>query len=82
MDAFVDPYSLGYGGGDDCFFASEDEAVKTWRSGGYQSGVNWEPGDLYRVDFNRNAMLDCKVDLEALARELGVLADYEAIMEV
>lgn len=57
----------------------ESQALGIWRSAGYQSGVNWEAGDLYRMDFIRGIMMDVRVDLESLAREIGVLQPAESI---
>jgi hypothetical protein len=61
--------------------APQYEALRKWRSAGYQSGENWEPGDIYHVDYSRNAMLEVKIDLESFARKLGVIADWETITE-
>ncbi len=38
-----------------------------------------ELGDFYLLDLNRNAIKATHLDLEAYARELGVLAPYEAL---
>jgi len=38
-------------------------------------------GDYYIIDFRMNAVLHHDVDPEALGRELGVLRDYEMVVE-
>ena len=38
-------------------------------------------GDYYVQDVRRNLALQTFVDVEALARELGVLAQYESVRE-
>lgn len=36
-------------------------------------------GDYFRIDLNKNAVVDHDVNLENLGRELGVLRPYEAL---
>lgn len=38
-------------------------------------------GEYYRVDTNRNVLIEERVALEKLGRELGVLAPYERLAE-
>jgi hypothetical protein len=38
-------------------------------------------GTFYQVDLRRNFVIRKDLDLAALGRELGVLADYEALVE-
>jgi hypothetical protein len=59
--------------------AAEFEAVRRWRVSGSSGPWTWEPGNYYRVDYKRNALLDGNVDLELLARELGVLKPWESM---
>jgi hypothetical protein len=54
------------------------EAVRQTRPG---TRAERELGRFYIVDFNRNAVLDMHVDLESLARELGALKPWEALVE-
>jgi hypothetical protein len=57
--------------------AHNDEKVKALR------GDRWrhELGDYYRIDLRVNGIIDKHVDLEALGRELKVLAPYERAEE-
>ena len=41
----------------------------------------YDLGDYYIVDIRRNLLDDVRVDPETLARELGVLQDYEEVVE-
>ncbi len=36
-------------------------------------------GDYYVVDFQRNAVMQMHVDVEAMARQLGVLKEWEQV---
>jgi hypothetical protein len=38
-------------------------------------------GEYYRVDISRNVLIEERVALEKLGRELGVLAPYERLAE-
>ena len=58
----------------------QEEMLKTWRSGGVDWKA-WEAGDLYLINIRLNALIDPCVDLEQLARNLGVLKQWEAIKE-
>jgi len=40
-----------------------------------------ELGDFYIVEYRRNFVADTRVDPEDLGRELGVLRDYETVIE-
>ncbi len=55
----------------------ELEALKITR------GNQWRPelGDYYVVDLNRNSIIRKDVDPEKIARELGVLRDWEEVRE-
>lgn len=54
----------------------EGEVVKKTRPG---SRLEQDVGEYYGVDTGRNFVSRKHVDLEALGRELGVLADWEAL---
>lgn len=56
---------------------ADDEQLKKYRGGRWQSDL----GDWYRLDFNRNRIMERHVDPEALGRKLGVLRDYERLVE-
>lgn len=56
----------------------EDEMVRATRGDGR---ARQELGDYYRINFNRNLLLEKQVDLEEVGRELGVLAAYERLEE-
>jgi len=53
----------------------DDEMVKATR------GDRWrgELGEFYRIDVNRNAIVEKDVDLEALGREMKALQRYERL---
>jgi hypothetical protein len=53
------------------------EVLKTARSTNVASSVGWH----YIVDTDNNWISSQRVDPEALARELGVLQDYETVVE-
>ena len=57
--------------------AKEEEMVKTLR------GDRWlhDLGRYYRLDLNRNVIMEKHVDLEETGRQLGVLAKYERVEE-
>jgi hypothetical protein len=56
--------------------AKEDEMLRRCRS----DSRGWhELGDFYVVDVSRNCITDKQVDLEALAREMDVLAKWEQV---
>ncbi|MEX2175885.1 MAG: hypothetical protein WD872_16100 [Pirellulaceae bacterium] len=61
--------------------APQSEMLKAWRRSGAENYATYEPGDLYHLDFSRNLMLHVNVDLEAMARDLGALAEWETITE-
>lgn len=46
----------------------------------YRGGLWWRDlGDYYILDLSHNNILEGHVDIELIARELGVLKDYEKI---
>ena len=51
--------------------------LKTARSSNVASSVGWH----YTVDFNRNSITGQRVNPEALGRKLGVLAEWEHVVE-
>ncbi len=57
--------------------AKDEEMVKRLR------GEKWEHemGRYFKVDFNRNFVLEKHVDLEATAKELGVIKPWEKMAE-
>ena len=55
---------------------ADDEMVKKSRGAGA-----YALGDYYRIDVAKNFVVEKHVDPEALARRLGVLADYEALQD-
>jgi hypothetical protein len=57
--------------------SAEGEKLKTNRSQRWYSDL----GSYYIVDENRNAVVSAHHDLEALGRELGVLAPWEIIAD-
>ena len=59
--------------------ATSNQAVRKWRTAGSQNGESWDRGDYYRIDYQRNAMLALNVNLEQLARSIGVLESYEEV---
>ena len=61
--------------------AKDLQQLKVWRSFGHHGGESWQPGDFCHVDHELNAMLECRVDLEAFARELGVLRESECLLD-
>jgi hypothetical protein len=56
--------------------AKENEALRTSRQNSRAQSI---VGNYYIVDLNRNAVTASQIDLEALARELGVIMDYECV---
>ena len=54
-----------------------NEALRAWRS----SSQEYSIGDLYRLDFAANAVLDVNVDLDPFAREVGALQPWEEISQ-
>jgi hypothetical protein len=38
-------------------------------------------GEYYRIDFNRNFLVEPHVDLESLGKKLGVMHEWEALKE-
>lgn len=58
--------------------AAEEEIVRKSRRAYSAGHVLVDQGDFVRVDVGRNCVIDA-VDLEALGRELGVLAGYEVL---
>lgn len=56
--------------------ASDEIQVKKSRIG---SSVHQELGDYYSIDLKRNVVDSKHIDLEALARQLGVLAAFEEL---
>ena len=57
--------------------AHEEEMLKTTRGARAISRL----GRYYRLNVNRNFVIDTRVDPVALARELGVLNHYEVVVE-
>lgn len=55
----------------------EYERVKKARGEKLRSEV----GEIYRLDINRNLILEKHINVEQFARELGVLAESETIAE-
>jgi len=55
----------------------DDEILKVARG----ARAEQDCGRYYIVDFRKNIMMTKDVDPEALARELGVLRDYEQVVE-
>ena len=55
---------------------SDLEAVKKTRGGPRRFS---DLGDYYWVDYRRNFMLNHHLDLEAVGREMGVLAEWEMV---
>jgi hypothetical protein len=53
------------------------EALKVSRSERMRQEVGW----YYIIDYKMNAITHHRVDPEKLARELGVLQDWEAVTE-
>ena len=56
---------------------SENEVLKTARG----ARMQMDCGSFYIVDFGMNAVMQKDVDPEALARKLGVLKGWEAVVE-
>ena len=56
---------------------SEDRMLRAVRG----ARAKIEFGDYYILDTRRNFSLDTHVDPEALGRELGVLKDYERLVD-
>jgi len=56
----------------------DNEMLKTAR-GRY---MRMQVGDYYIVNFNRNFILHTNVDPELLGRELGVLHEWERVIDV
>jgi hypothetical protein len=67
--------------------ATEDEMIRRARpvsayvKEGYPNPYPHDLGKYYRIDFNRNFMIETDVDLEALGRKLGALAAWEELKE-
>ena len=57
--------------------AQDDEVLKKTRG----ARAVQELGDYYVLDFNRNALVEKDVDPEELGRELGILEDYERVVQ-
>jgi hypothetical protein len=55
----------------------EDQMLRTTRGERWRSSQ----GNHYIIDFNRNWMVADHVDVEDLGRELGVLAEWEHVVE-
>jgi hypothetical protein len=55
----------------------DDEVLKVARS----ERVEQELGKYYTLDHRRNVLIHKDVDPEELGRELGVLRDYEKVVE-
>jgi len=56
---------------------ADDQILKTTRGARAKSDL----GDLYVLDWRRNSVMRKDVDLEALGREVGALADFEHLIE-
>jgi hypothetical protein len=54
----------------------DDEALKIARG----EALRQQVGDYYRLNFRINGITGMDVDPEALARELGVLHDWEQVI--
>lgn len=57
--------------------APEREVVKKARG----QRMQMEAGTFYRIDLQRNFLVESDVDLEALGRDLGVLNPWESLEE-
>ena len=57
--------------------AKKGQVLKTTRGGRAQA----ELGRFYVIDQRRNVIVDKAVDLEAFARKLGALKDYEHLVD-
>jgi hypothetical protein len=57
--------------------AQDDRQLKASRS--FQAISNF--GDFYVIDVIKNFVVDDHIDLSDFARELGVLAEYETLVE-
>lgn len=54
-----------------------DEAIRATRGDRYRM----ELGDYYRLDFNRNFIMEKHVNVEELAREIECLSPWERMVE-
>lgn len=57
--------------------APEGERLRTYRGRHWNSDLGWH----YIIDVNRNGLVQGHVDVEKLAREMGVMREHEQIAQ-